>query len=127
MLFRRELQAVVEELMEKAESLPEGHPEKAQLLHDAKLCSSRMLELPELTDTEYLQAWGEAMQAFADETKAEADSLPEGHPEKAKLLYHADIASSSAQRSRFRAFFEADGSCEDLHEASRLRRAGRLN
>jgi hypothetical protein len=67
MIFRRELQAVVEELRAKAESLPDGDPEKVQLLHDAQLYSSRMLELPELTDAEYMQALAEEMQSTADD------------------------------------------------------------
>jgi hypothetical protein len=34
--------------------------------------------------------------ALAKELQAEADGLPEGHPKKEKLLYHADMAVHSA-------------------------------
>jgi hypothetical protein len=127
MLTRREWQACVEDLRAEAETLPDGHPAKAELLHQADRATARMLEMPELTEAEERQVWADRMQAFADEQKAEADNLPEGHPEKAKLLHHAEIAASIARTSKYRAFFEADGEVEDLHEAARLKRAGLLN
>jgi hypothetical protein len=69
----------------------------------------------------------EQMQAFADEMKAKADSLPEGHPEKARLLHDADLASYSARRRRWREFFEADGDWEDINAAMHFKRMRRLN
>jgi hypothetical protein len=45
------------------------------------------------------------MQRYAEELQAEADSLPEGHPKKEKLLYHADIALHSAERHEERERF----------------------
>jgi hypothetical protein len=69
----------------------------------------------------------EELQATADEMKAKADSLPDGDPEKAKLLHHADLVSNSARLMRWRAFYEADGTCDDIYAAKHLRAVGRLN
>jgi hypothetical protein len=67
------------------------------------------------------------MQEYADELKARADSLPEDHPEKEKLLHDADLASYSAKRRRWREFFEADGDWDDISASMHFRRMGRLN
>jgi hypothetical protein len=66
-----------------------------------------------------LERWEshQQMQSNADELKAKADSLPDDHPEKDKLLQRATAISSLARTLRLRERFEADGCWEDLRDA----------
>ena len=58
-------------------------------------------------------AMSQRRRAHAAELRAEAKSLPFGHPKKEKLLYHADMALHSADLHEERERY-ASGEFEDM-------------